>query len=57
MITLQELKTYLIENLDEVEVLELLQLNSEQLVEAYSEIIEDKFDYICMKYGITDEIQ
>jgi uncharacterized protein YutD len=56
MITLAELKTYLIENLDEVEVIELLQLNSEQLVEAYSEIIEDKFDYICMKYGITDEV-
>lgn len=54
MITLEELKTYLIENLDEVEILEILQLNSKDLVENYSEIVEDKFDYICMKYRISD---
>lgn len=52
MITLNELQTYLIENLDETELVELLQLNNEMLVGAFSDKIEENFDRICMKCGI-----
>jgi hypothetical protein len=56
MITLEELKIFLIENVPEVELMELLQLNSETLVRTFSDTVEDKFDFICHKYGIQDEI-
>jgi hypothetical protein len=37
-------------------MLEVLQLTNEDLIGAFGEIIEDKFDVICMKYGVVDEI-
>ena len=54
MVTLLELKTYLMENLSEVELVELLQLTNEDLVGAFSDIIEDKFEYICHKYEVPN---
>ena len=56
MLTLEELKVYLIENVPEVELMELLQLNSETLVHTFGDVVEDKFDFICHKYGINDEV-
>jgi hypothetical protein len=56
MITLEELKVFLIENVPEIELMELLQLDSETLVHTFSETIEDKFDFICHKYGMDNEI-
>jgi len=36
--------------------MELLQISSDQLVEAFSEIVEDKFDFICQRYGLDNEV-
>jgi hypothetical protein len=45
-----------VENLNEVEMLELLQLTNEDLIGAFSDTIEDKFDFICEKYGVPIEV-
>jgi hypothetical protein len=42
--TIEELKEYISHNVDEVDVLELLNISSEDLVEAFHEVVEDKFD-------------
>lgn len=42
--TIEELKDYISHNVDEVDVLELLNISSEDLVEAFHEVVEDKFD-------------
>jgi len=42
------------ENLSEIELMELFQLTSEDLVNAFSEIIEEKFEYICDKYEVPN---
>jgi hypothetical protein len=52
MMTLEELKTFMSEQLDEVEVLELLQLTSDQLVEVFQEKIEEDYDRIMTKLGL-----
>ena len=43
-LTLEELKERLAEQVDEQTLLELLNINSFQLVEAFSDLIEDKYD-------------
>lgn len=55
MITLEELKIYLAENVDEVELLELLQLNSNMLIGGFDDVIENNFDYICHKFGLDED--
>lgn len=52
MITLTELRDFLAKNLDETEVMELLEVDSEDLLNAFLEKLEDNFDKICMKCGI-----
>jgi hypothetical protein len=42
------------ENLSEVELLEILQLTNEDLVGAFADIIEEKFDFICDKYEVPN---
>lgn len=42
--TLEELKSKLSKSLDEITLLELLNINAEELVEAFTDKIEEKFD-------------
>jgi hypothetical protein len=37
-------------------MLEVLQLTNEDLIGVFGDIIEARFDVICMKYGIIDEV-
>lgn len=46
MLTLQELKDKMVENLSEIDVMELLELTTEDLVERFSDKIEDKHEQI-----------
>ena len=46
MLTLQELKDKMTENLSEIDVMELLELTTEDLVERFSDKIEDKYEQI-----------
>jgi len=53
--TLEELKEYIKENVDEVDLLELLNASAEDLVDRFSDIIEDKFDHFIMQLGLSEE--
>lgn len=46
MITLEELKERLIKQFDEIGILEALEINSEDLVNAFSDRIEDRYDWL-----------
>jgi hypothetical protein len=46
MLTLQELKDKMTENLSEIDVMELLEISTEDLVERFSDKIEDKYEQI-----------
>lgn len=46
MLTLQELKDKMAENLSEIDVMELLELTTEDLVERFSDKIEEKYEQI-----------
>ena len=43
---LLELKRIMFETLDEVTILELLDIHADELVEAFSDKIEERYDYI-----------
>lgn len=46
-LTIPELKEKIIEQIDEVTFLDLLGLTTEDLVEVFSDKIEDKYDLLC----------
>lgn len=46
---LEELKDRLAEQYDEVELLELLEINSFQLVQKFSDVIENNYEYFKNK--------
>ena len=46
MLTLKELKEKMVDNLSEIDVLELLEISTEDLVERFSDKIEDKYEQI-----------
>jgi hypothetical protein len=52
--TLEELKEYIANQIDEVEILELLKIDSTLLVEKFSDEIETNYDYIISKLGLDD---
>lgn len=52
--TLEELKQALIDRLDEITLVEILELSPEDIVEAFSEQIEDRFDYFKK---VVDEME
>jgi hypothetical protein len=54
-ITLAELKMKIAETLDEVSILELLDIHADELVEAFSEKIEEKQEYIKAQLELDDE--
>lgn len=46
MLTLNELKEKMVENLSEIDVMELLEISTEDLVERFEDRIEDKLEHI-----------
>ncbi len=50
MWTILELKEKLAEQYDEISILELLEINSFDLVEAFSDKIEDKYDKLVSEF-------
>ena len=54
---LNELKMRIAETLDEVTILELLDIHADELVEAFSDRIEEKQDYIRTQLEIEEEIE
>lgn len=51
MLTLSELKEKIALRTDEVTILELLNINAEDLVEAFQDRIEDKFEELSKEYN------
>lgn len=47
MLTIEELKEKIIEQLDEVDLIDLLGLTTQDIVYAFADKIEDKFETIC----------
>jgi hypothetical protein len=52
--TLFELKEYLTDHIDEVQILELLNIESVDLVERFEDLIENKYEYLCNQLGLED---
>jgi uncharacterized protein YeeX (DUF496 family) len=53
--TLEELKEYISSNVAELDLVELLNLTSEDLVEAFHDTIEAKYDYLIKELELTKE--
>jgi len=47
MHTLEDLKDCIVHSVDEVDLLELLDINSEDLVERFEDKIEERFEKLC----------
>lgn len=45
-LTLSDMKDRMSQTLSELDILELLEIDSEQLVERFEDLIQDKFEYI-----------
>jgi predicted methyltransferase len=58
MLTLEELKTKLVERFDEVLLCDILEITTEDLVKAFPEKIEDKYDILAdeLDEGLEREI-
>lgn len=54
-LTLQEIKTKLAEQYDEVSLLEMLNIDSYDLVEAFLDRIEDNYDRLAQDLSLDDE--
>ena len=49
-VTLEELKECLAQRVDEVTLLEVLNINATDIVEAFEDRVEDKFDLLVTEY-------
>ena len=54
-LTLSDLKHRLSKALNEVELLEVLEITTEDLVDRFSDLIEEKFDYLAKELEIEEE--
>lgn len=54
--TLPELQEYLATQVDEVSVLELLNITSEELAERFIDRIEERFDILILKLDLEEDI-
>jgi hypothetical protein len=52
--TLEELKEYLRDHIDEVQILELLNIGSEELTDRFEDLIESKYEWLCEQLGLED---
>ena len=50
-LTVTELKDKLLQQCDETTILELLQISAEDLLEAFSERVEARYDYLVTQVG------
>ena len=55
-LTLNELKEKFTSQLDELSILELLEITSSDLVEAFSDRIGEKYEYFCSELYFGEEI-
>ena len=49
--TIAELQEYLVDHYDPDDLLEMLQINSEQLVEAFDHKIEERYEQLILAIG------
>lgn len=54
-LTMHDLKIKLSRGLSEIELLEVLEITSEDLVERFSDLIEEKFDYLAEELELEQE--
>lgn len=54
-LTLEELKEYMAKQVSELDILELLDITSEELVEAFTDEIEEKLDSLVREFELCDE--
>ena len=54
MKTLEEVKEYIKKNVNEVDLLEVLDISSEELVEAFSDEIEENIEKLIAQLDIQD---
>jgi hypothetical protein len=52
--TLEELKECLAQRVDEITLLEILNIKSNDIVEAFESRIEDRFDSLCAEFSDED---
>ena len=52
---LSELKMVIQETLDEVTILEILDIHADELVEAFSDKIEERYDYIVAQLELEQD--
>ena len=52
MRTFLEVKEYLIENIDEITLLEMLNIDSKDIVEMFSDRVEEKYNKILEDYEL-----
>ena len=54
-VSLNELKTYIMETVEETEFLELLDITTPDLVVAFDDKIADRFDYLVSKLELDED--
>lgn len=54
-VTLEELKEYIAKQVSELDILELLDITSEELVETFSDAIEARMEYLIQEFELCDE--
>lgn len=52
MRTLEELKQHLIDHVDEIVILEMLNITSEDLIGMFSDRVEEKYTQILREHGL-----
>ena len=54
MVSLNQLKDYMRDNIEETQFLELLDITTADLIEAFDDKIADKFDYLVSKLELDE---
>ena len=54
-VTLKELRMHILNNVEETEFLELLDITTSELIEAFDDKIADRFDYLVAKLELDEE--
>ena len=54
-VSLKQLKMHILKNVEETEFLELLDITTSELIEAFDDKIVDRFDYLVAKLELDEE--
>ena len=57
MLTLEELKEKIVEQVDEVDIIDLLGLTTKDIVDAFDNVIEEKIKIILKELDLPDELE